>query len=387
MNPKHALLFRSVLLETLLLQALYQPQIGDIQFWLWPLLGFYAVYAIALSPGPWLFLGDILVTTLALVATGGISSDFYIAYFLVILGSCLLQKPSYSFFVGGAACLVYGIMAWPTLTTGAASTHLLRLSLLMTMTFFSALVVDTTRRSLERKTEEHQGQLVWLERLSLAGRLVASVLHDLKTPINTILMNAENTRELLGRPEQKVRAEEQLRIIEEESDRVAQILRDFLEFTSPTDLKLVPLTLRPLVEKAYAKIAAGFAPDTVFFHNRVSPDTRVMASERHLLQIFINLFDNAVNAMPLGGNLEVSETKNNGVVDIRVADSGKGISPETLARLFAPFETTQSQEGGHGLGLFAARWIAQRHGGAIRIESAGLKKGACAVLTLRAAPV
>ena len=150
MNPKHALLFRSVLLETLLLQALYQPQIGDIHFWLWPLLGFYAIYAVTFPPGPWLFLGDIVVTTLALVATGGISTDFYIAYFLVILGSCLLQKPSYSFLVGGAACLVYGVMAWPTLNTDEASTHLLRLCLLLTMTFFSALVVDTTGMSIDQ---------------------------------------------------------------------------------------------------------------------------------------------------------------------------------------------------------------------------------------------
>lgn len=393
MSSTHFLFFRGVLFEILLLQALYQPETAAWSPWLWALLAGYASYALALfmqtrrqpssrADSPWWFLGDITAITLVLQATQGVSSDFYVAYFLVILASALMQRAAYSFLVGGVCCLVYGSLTLPSWETALAPAHLLRLSLLLTTTFLSALVSEAAHKAQRSLREEYGERMAWLERLSLAGRIAAEVLHEVKTPLNTILIRAERARQLLKRPQPEPQIGESLAAIEEEAERISLILADFLDFTRPAKLSLAPVALRSLVEKACEKITAGIDPGAIRFENRLDPGTMVLASERHLTQVFLNLFDNAIQAMPLGGTLTVSEAWKDGRVEIAVADAGMGIPAHLLERLREPFFTTRSQEGGHGLGLGVTRWIVEKHGGELRIHSPGPKQGTTIFLTL-----
>src|SRR3989339_1044028 len=124
MRAKYLMLFRAVLAETLLLQSFYAPAMTLARWWLWGRLGLYAAVAGLLFwldrrqhlPVRWMlgsFFFDIGVTSLILHATGVFAGDFYVAYFLVILSSCLIESLAFSFLVGGIACLVYAALAFP----------------------------------------------------------------------------------------------------------------------------------------------------------------------------------------------------------------------------------------------------------------------------------
>ncbi|HPM41513.1 MAG TPA: ATP-binding protein, partial [bacterium] len=95
----------------------------------------------------------------------------------------------------------------------------------------------------------------------------------------------------------------------------------------------------------------------------------ITARPGELDQIFLNLVNNAVDAMPSGGALTVETEEMDGVVEVRVADTGEGIAPENLERIFEPFYTTRRSRRGVGLGLPVVREIIERYGGTISVES------------------
>lgn len=388
MSPTHCLFFRGILLEILLLHGLYYPGAAAGDRALWTLLSIYAAGAAALfwrargrplsrASSPAWFLADILAVSAALASSRGVASDFYVAYFLVILASALVRRPAYSFLVGGLSCLIYGWLTVPSLEAAMAPASLLRLSLLLTTTLLSALVTESAAGAQRSMSEEYSRRIAWLERLSLAGRIAASALHELKTPLSTILLTAERARR------RAPAVADSFRIIEEETERINLILKDFLDFTRPSELSLAPVELLELVSEAYKKISAGIDPEAITFSSSIPAGTGVLASRRHLEQVLLNLFDNAIEAMPLGGALKVSAARRGPWIELSIADTGMGITPEVRPRLEEPFASTRLGKGGHGLGLYVIRWIVEKHGGEFALESPGLRRGSTAVLRLR----
>ncbi len=388
MSPTHCLIFRGILLEILLLHGLYHPGAAAGDRPLWGLLAAYAAAAAALfwrgrgrpssrARSPAWFLADILAVSVVLASSRGVSSDFHVAYFLVILASALVRRPGYSFLVGGLSCLIYGWLTLPSLASALAPASLLRLSLLLTTTLLSALVTESAAIAQSAVTDEYSRRIAWLERLSTAGRIAASALHELKTPLSTILLTAERARE------RAPAVADSLKTIEEEAERIHLILNDFLDFTRPSELALAPVELGEMIGEIYKKISAGIDPEAIAFTNAVPAGTVVMASRRHLEQVLLNVFDNAIEAMPLGGALSVSAARKGPWVEVTVVDNGMGITPEVRPRLEEPFASTRLSKGGHGLGLHVVRWIVEKHGGEFTLESAGPRRGTTAVLRLR----
>jgi two-component system sensor histidine kinase HydH len=224
--------------------------------------------------------------------------------------------------------------------------------------------------------------MAWMERLSSVGKAMSGVIHELKSPMGTILMSAEYVQELLEKPGSRDEVVRRLDIIKEEAERAGAMLADFLNFARPTELELKPVVLEVLLKKALEKLALRMDDAGVRLEARLDASTTVMGSDPHLLQVFLNILNNAVDAMLIGGTLTVEERKSADRVDVVVRDTGLGIAPEMLERVFEAFETTKAGIGGHGIGLYVARWIAQKHGGDIRVWSAGLKQGSEVTVTL-----
>jgi signal transduction histidine kinase len=109
----------------------------------------------------------------------------------------------------------------------------------------------------------------------------------------------------------------------------------------------------------------------------------VLAGERHFHQVLAIVLINALDAMPFGGRLEVRAERRGPDARVTLTDTGVGIEPQVLARLFQPFATGRSESGGTGLGLNVARWIMHKHGGDVAIASAGIGKGTTVTLTLK----
>ena len=246
---------------------------------------------------------------------------------------------------------------------------------------FVELVIDVTER---RKAED---ALRKTEKLAAAGRLAASIAHEINNPLESVtnllyLLNQESALSIAGR--------EYLNLAEQELTRVSQIATQTLRFhrqsTRPGDLRL-----EELLDAMYALYRGRFDRLGITLERRYGNTDAIHAFEGELRQLFANLIANALDAMPDGGrmSLRTKQIVRDGVrgVQVTVADSGQGIARELRGRIFEPFVTSKGMTG-TGLGLWVSREIVQKHGGSIRVRSRdhGTLRGTVFVVFLAGSP-
>lgn len=386
MSAKYLLFFRGVLLCSLLLQALHAPGAEAGLRWISLVFAGYALAAVSLflldrqgrlSPrqSAWSYLLDLAFAVGVLMLIPGVSPGLHLSFFIVVLSSALLQRPPFSFILAGIASLVYAGLVARDLSR---PDQLLHVAMLPVVAFFSSYVVESVRRAERRTSDRYEVRIAGMERLSMVGRALSSVLHELKTPLGTIVLNAEHARELLKRGRG---AQEQLDMIGQEAERAGEIIRNHLEFTKPAELERKPLELRSLLARALASMSARAEGKGVETGLLPGPEVVVEGSGRHLTQVFINIFLNAIEAMPLGGTLSVACERVHADARVTVRDTGTGIAPEDLKDVYEPF-STRKKPGGTGLGLSIARWILHKHDGELLVESPGLRRGTTVTVTL-----
>ena len=225
-------------------------------------------------------------------------------------------------------------------------------------------------------------RLVWLQRLSTVGQMMSSVLHEVRTPLNTVILTVEHARRMV---ERGADPREALATIEREADRAVEILSDMLDFAKPSPLELKPLDVKRALSDALDPIKVRFDERQVETSLTAPDGLLALASPRHFHQVLTILLMNALDAMPFGGRLDVHAGLEGDLVRVVLRDTGVGIEPEALSRLFQPFASGHPETGGTGLGLNVARWIMNKHGGDVSIASAGFGKGTTVTLQLRAA--
>jgi signal transduction histidine kinase len=203
--------------------------------------------------------------------------------------------------------------------------------------------------------------------------LVANVSHELKTPISALRAHLEN---LLDGVEQA--NPETLQIMLVQSERLGRLVEQLLDLSRlesgdvPLDRQAVPIG--PLVREVLSEIEVASPGSRVNVHSAIPGDIPpALADRERVHQVLFNLLDNAVRFTPEGGRVEVSASRNNGSVEVRVADDGVGIPAEHLPRLFERFyrvdESRSRDDGGTGIGLAIARSVIEAHGGRIWAES------------------
>lgn len=220
------------------------------------------------------------------------------------------------------------------------------------------------RRSvlLERRTRE-------AERLAEIGTLTGGLAHEIKNPLSTIGLNLQLLQEDLDKSAGNYpRLASRLATVRAETTRLREILDDFLRFAGRIELDRKPTELNRLLDE----LADFYAPQAqlqrVRLHVRRS-DTPVTADvdARLLKQAVLNLMINALQAMPDGGELILSLSASGNEALIEVTDTGGGIPPEALGRIFHAYYTTK--RGGTGLGLAMAKRIIDEHGGRLSVQS------------------
>jgi signal transduction histidine kinase len=240
---------------------------------------------------------------------------------------------------------------------------------------------DYTQR-VETRSRDEVGQLaVAFNRMSsqladleqLRRQLVADVSHELKTPISALRAHLENVLDGVEEPDP-----ETLQVMLQQSERLGALVDQLLELSrlESGDLPLdrEPVRLQPLVRRVVSEVEVARSEGGVHVDNRVPEDLEpVLADEGRLHQVLFNLLDNAVRFSPEGGEVVVSAKRENGHLEVRVADAGPGISSEHLPRVFERFyrvDPARSRAGGGtGIGLAIARSVIEAHGGHIRAES------------------
>jgi signal transduction histidine kinase len=203
-------------------------------------------------------------------------------------------------------------------------------------------------------------------RISMVGRLTAGVAHEMKNPLNAMTIHLELLKQKLAAGKS---ASQHVEIIEQEIRRLDERIQGFLKFVRPDEAKFGPVAISPLLssvmdavnpeaQRAGVAIARGCTDGGLL----------VVGDAAQLRDVFLNLAQNAIQAMPKGGRLSINcAALPNQRVRVRVEDTGVGIAPENLMKIFELYYTTK--ERGTGLGLSMVYRTIQLHNGEIDVES------------------
>ncbi len=205
-------------------------------------------------------------------------------------------------------------------------------------------------------------------RVASLGRLTAGVAHEVKNPLNAMTIHLELLKQKL-RSTTPAEAERHAEVIGTEIRRLDDVVQGFLKFVRPEDVTLAPVKARALVAGVLEAVApeADHAGVTTESHCQ-DPALAIEGDESLLRQAFLNLAQNAIQAMPRGGKLRIAcGVGKDGRIEVRVQDTGDGIPPEHLARIFDLYFTTKRR--GSGIGLSLVFRTVQLHNGDIDVES------------------
>ncbi len=244
--------------------------------------------------------------------------------------------------------------------------------------------------------KETQTQLIQAEKMNVVGRLASGVAHEVKNPLAIILQGVDYLSKNITSDDENLHSI--LTYMEEAVKRADGIIRGLLDFSSVSALEMKPENLNEVVEGALSLIKHEFAKSHISVTRELGDSVpEVEIDKNRVEQIFINIFMNAIHAMPEGGELTVrtysrkKERKIAGqkttetpfydieqqVVFAEVEDTGSGVPEDMLDKIFDPFFTTRRGRGGTGLGLSIVKNIIQMHNGTIELENR--KKGGARV--------
>ncbi len=231
--------------------------------------------------------------------------------------------------------------------------------------------------------EARQEQLVQTRKISAIGTFTSGIAHELNNPVNNIVLTAETLQEDIGTMDkEEVQALIQDIIIQ--SERASDIIKNLLDFSRSQKPEMGATSISSLILDTLKLVnnqlmLANVEPDI-----NISDDLpQIYGEYKSLQQVFLNLFINAIQAMPDGGTLKIcADVSGDGkFARISVTDSGVGIDPQDIHHIFDPFFTTKDVGKGTGLGLSVTYGIVRKHGGHIEAQS-NKGKGATFVVTL-----
>ncbi len=223
-----------------------------------------------------------------------------------------------------------------------------------------------TLRDLD-SLESINTQLKVSERLAALGRITAGVAHEVKNPLNSMRLWLENLKESLS-PETDDAAMQAVHVLDAEIDRLDAVVKRFLDFSRPMDVRLEPTQLAELLREVLEVARPQLERSNVQVAQLLPIGVPEVYVDRALLkQAILNLVLNAIDAMPNGGQLQLTLSRRGEMAEITVADTGKGIPLEHRQKVFQLFFTTRP--GGSGIGLASTFRIVQLHNGSIDFTS------------------
>ncbi len=296
--------------------------------------------------------------------------------------NAVTRKHALAYCVGDAALVLIG--GEPNREQAQAVAHLLPL---IAAAFRGERLADEAQRALQRATAE-------AESANLAkDHFLSALSHDLRAPLNPVLMAAEAMASDAGLPDD---LRDQAEIIRRNAQLEARLIDDLLDITQvkhgKLKLALHPVSLHAILSQTEEVVKNDDSGKqvTIEFHKNAG-EVFVMGDAARLQQVFWNILKNAAKFTPQGGRVQVvTDNPRPGRVLVQITDSGMGIEPNLLPRIFDAFEQglpeTRPNLGGLGIGLAISRAIVELHGGSIRAESAGRGKGATFTVEFHTVP-
>lgn len=217
------------------------------------------------------------------------------------------------------------------------------------------------------------------QRLSSLGEMVAGVSHEIRNPLGIIRSSAGLLKKKMEKLDPKNTIPE---IIVEESERLNKIITDFLNYARPREPNLMICKVEEIIDKNITNLATQLAENGCIVDRNIGENLpEILADSEMLYQAFLNIFLNAMQAMPDGGKISVNIFPVNGRVAVRIEDEGRGIETEIMEKIWDPFFTTK--EKGTGLGLGIVKNLIEAHSGSLNVENRP-ERGTCVTVQLPA---
>ncbi len=337
---------------------------------------------------------DLLLITAFVYISGGIASSMYFLYLFPIIAASLVISGRAGFLAASLSAIFFGVLAdgiYFGFIPNFRPEHSVRTplgSMLVTIFiawgvfFVIAALMSQLAGSLRRTREALRAaekELLVRERLAEAGRVSASLAHEIRNPLAAISGSVQVLKKELDLSAEQ---RELMGIVLKESVRVSHSLEQFLDFALPAKQVFSPINLREILDETIKILQGGgeLNGKVELTGNFRSSDVPYFGNAGQFKQVFWNLIKNAVKAMPEGGRLRLDffgpQKKE---VRILVADTGRGMTAEERGHLFEPFHS--GFENGRGLGLSIVRKIVDDYDGRIDVRSE-LHKGTEVLITL-----
>ncbi|MFI5395945.1 MAG: sensor histidine kinase [Candidatus Binatia bacterium] len=227
-----------------------------------------------------------------------------------------------------------------------------------------------TEMGLHTRNREVEAQLIQAEKLSVVGEMAAAIAHEINNPLGIMMGKAQELQAMADERSCPQLCRQDFDVMGREIGRIAEVVRGLLLFARKSETTLAATDVNQVLRETVRFVGPSFARVNVTIvpeHYDALPLVRADANQ--LKQVFLNLLQNAKDAMPEGGTIRLRTWPNNGCIHVEVIDSGTGIRPETIGRVFDPFFSTKKSGDGSGLGLSVSYGIIKAHGGSIEVSS------------------
>jgi two-component system sensor histidine kinase HydH len=224
---------------------------------------------------------------------------------------------------------------------------------------------------LAKALGEDVTRLAAAEKQLLLSRLLARLAHEIRNPLSSLDIHVQLLEEDLTQilPQASDKLAGRLEIIHGELHRLENIVKQFLRLAGPSALDLTPVKLDKVIGHVAELLKPEAAKRGIEILVAVRKELRpLLADPDQLIQAFLNLVINALQAVERQGRVEINAREDADFIDVRVRDTGPGVSPEKLSAIFEPYFTTKAD--GSGIGLWIAQQILTAHGGTIQAGNA-----------------
>jgi two-component system sensor histidine kinase PilS (NtrC family) len=342
---------------------------------------------------------DLLLITLMVYISGGTTTSTYFLYIFAIIAASLVISEKAAYLAAALAAVLFGFLVdgtyfglIPYFNPQHASRQdfgsvlfnlMLAWAVFFAVAFFMSYLSKNLRRA-RQELEKAQKEIILRERLAEAGRVSASLAHEIRNPLAAISGAVQVLRQEAQQDPEKARLME---VIVRESNRVSQLLEQFLDFASPTKKVFSEVDLGQLLNETLEMLLSAGDLDGEkikvegnFLMRRVN----YYGNPNHFKQIFWNLIKNAIKAMPDGGKLTLNffNSRREGL-KIVVKDTGVGLTETDKENLFVPFYSGFGE--GRGLGLATVKKLVEDYQGSIQVNSEE-RQGTEIIITLPLQP-
>ena len=321
------------------------------------------------QPAHWmqLFIVDTLYVGTAIYYVRGFETDLYLAYFLILLTAAISRSMARGVLVAVGVSAVYMFLIWQ----GSDKHHILDRAFLIRAPFFFVVALFTSylAHGARMQAEAMENSRTLSEQVLSLQQLAGGIAHEMRNQLTALSNNLQTLeRKMKKSGVERVHVQDAL----EQVKRLTRIVQETTELARPATVHAGWIDINSVVDRAIGEVSAILDSRGAEVRKRYAPHPLVVWGDEVLLgQIFTNILRNAAESFSEGGMVTVSTsveiTRGSERVAVRISDTGSGIPPHQMERLYQPFYTTKAE--GTGLGLSLARKYARAHGGELLVKS------------------